>query len=140
MADYTLAAGDVEYALANVGRIVSGATITAGQLIYRDASASNVAKLAQCDGTAAEAAVIGMAVCNAVAGQPLLYVAGPIDIVVGGAMTEGAAFALSAAAGKFADEADITTAQFLTRIGYAVDATTLHLEIQVTGINGTATP
>lgn len=140
MADYTISASDVEHPSRTVSRAVAGVTITAGQLIYIDAADSNKAKLAQCDVSDAQAAVVGMAVCNATAGQPVLYVSSG-DYEVGSQFTTGGkVLALSAAAGKIADVADILTTERLVLVGYSKDDTTLHLDIKVTGEMGTTEP
>ena len=85
----------------------SGEALTPGDWVYED-SASSQLKLAQCDGTFAQATVVGMILNQAAAaGQPVDYLrAGTVTI---DNTTQGKAYFLSDTAGKMTYDSDITT-------------------------------
>lgn len=98
MPDLTPTAANVK---AGTGAVVqqatAGATITAGQSIYLDASNSNKAKLADNNVTDAEAACVGVAINDSADGKPINYV--NEGILLGMGATEGVIYVVSAAAG-----------------------------------------
>lgn len=116
MADITITAANVLRTSADTTTGIAGETITAGQAVYLKSSDTRYWK-AQCDGTAAEAAAVGIALHAALAGQPL-------TIATGGTMNIGATTAkvfyyLSATAGGIAPIADLTSGQYIVSLGYA---------------------
>lgn len=88
---------------------VAGATITAGQALYADASASNTLKLADANASAATANPVGIALHGASSGQPLAYVEEDPDFTPGATLTVGTVYVLDATAGGIAPVADLTT-------------------------------
>jgi hypothetical protein len=107
MADLTITAANVvPESNAVLMQGTAGATITAGQALYIDAT-TNTLKLAQADGTAAEAAAVGIAVNGASSGQPVIYQTGG-DLALGTG-TNAVVYVVSATAGGIAPNADITT-------------------------------
>lgn len=98
----------------------SGAAITIGQSVYYDTSTTSW-KLAQADGTAAEAECKGIAVSEATAANQRVSVqqGGTITLGAAASMTAGAAYYLSETAGGIAPEADITASSYLTFMGIA---------------------
>lgn len=120
MADYTITATEVTAGTgATVRHGIAGATITAGQSLYLD-SATDTLKLAQCDGTAAEATFVGIALNGGSSGQTIAYVAqGDINLdtaALTGA-TKGEVAVVSATAGGIAPNEDLATTQYVSIIG-----------------------
>jgi hypothetical protein len=103
------------YADKDVG--IAGATIAAGDVLYKDASDSNKLKLAQSDGSLAEAQVAGIALNGGGAGQPIHYVKKDPQLTIGATMTAGIIYILSATPGKIAPSADILSGDYATVIG-----------------------
>jgi hypothetical protein len=133
MADITITAANVVPASgATIPVGTAGETITAGKALYLKASDSRL-WLAQCDGTAAEAAVVGIALSGASAGQPLPYVtAGTMNI--GGTTSKADVYCLSATAGGIAPQADLTSGHRIVFIAYATATDgTVTLMIKNTG-------
>lgn len=130
MANLSVTAANVSYVVGEITKeeLVAGATITAGQAIYKDAAASNVAKLAQSDGTTAEAAVYGIALCSASTGQPVV-VAKTGDFDIGGTLTVGTIYVLSQTAGAICPVADLTTGDYVSIIGVGTAADNLELHL-----------
>src|SRR4051812_33218723 len=122
MADLSITAATV---VAGTGALpqdgTSGATVTAGAVVYEDTT-TNTWKLAQCDGTVTESTVKGIAMNGASANQPLrVIIAGPYT--VGATVAIGTVYALSATAGSICPIADITSGQYVTVLGVATSAT-----------------
>lgn len=132
MADLSVTAADV---VAVSGSTVTedgtaGATITAGQVVYKDTTDSNKLKLADASAEAT-AAVCGVAMHGATSGQPLKYaVAGSLTFST---MTVGETYQVSATAGAIAPVADIST-NYVSFVGYASTATNLVLMLRASGI------
>lgn len=138
MAEYTPTAANVIVTGVVAQSIVAGEAITAGQLVYRK-SADGKAWLAQSDGTVDEAAVIGMALNGAAAGQPLSYASGGTVTLQSGIFTTpgaGQLLVLGPTAGKFSDASDLDAANddFVSIVGWAIDANSMKLNIVNTGI------
>lgn len=130
MADLTITAANVVAADGAVSKqeYVAGATITAGQLVYVDTSASNVLKLAQVDGTALEATVKGIALHGASSGQPcVIAVSG--DLNVGATLTVGVIYICSATAGGICPSADLASSSYCSIVGVATTASNLKMNI-----------
>lgn len=133
MADLTITAGSVlpgTDAVTTPG--TAGETLTAGMAVYLKASDGKFWK-AQSDGTAAEGAIIGVALNGASAGQPVLVQTGG-TITIGATVVVGGIYIVSAAAGLICPFADIATLQILGIIGWAPSATTLLVKPQATAI------
>lgn len=109
---------------------VAGATIAAGQPVYLDAN--NVLQLSDANLAAANK-VAGIALNGAVAGQPVSYCSrGPVT--VGSVLTAAALYVLSSTAGAIAPVADLSSTEYTTVIGYAIDADSLFVLIVETGV------
>jgi hypothetical protein len=98
---------------------IAGATITAGQSVYLD-TATNTWKLAQADGTAAEAGSdgVGISLNGASSGQPV-EVAGPgciVQLGAGAAAAAGTVYIPGATAGDIAPTADVTTSGYFRTV------------------------
>lgn len=120
MAAYTITAAEVTAGTgATVLYGIAGAAITAGQSLYLD-STTNTLKLAQADGTAAEAACVGVAINSSAAGQPCGYVAqGDVNLdtaALTGA-SKGEVTTLGATAGGLYPNEDVQTTERVTIVG-----------------------
>ena len=115
---------------------VAGATITAGQAVYR-AAATGKLLLADADSATAEVRVVaGIALHGASDGQPLtIQTEG--DINLGATLVVGAVYVLDATAGAIAPAADLSIGEYTTVLGVASSASNLKMKI-VTG--GAAVP
>src|SRR5688572_2641248 len=112
MASLTITASQVALVSGEVIRGTAGATITAGQSVYLD-TATNKWKLAQADGTIAEAGQsgLGIALHGASDGQPLA-VAGPgcdVNLGAGAAAVASIVYVVSPTAGEIGVIGDVTT-------------------------------
>lgn len=121
MAAYTITASEVTPGSgAVIAYAIAGEAITAGQAIYLDASDNNEAKLAQADGTAAQAACVGVAINGAAAGQTVGYVKQG-DVNLDTAALTGAAkgevTSLGATAGGLYPNEDVQTTEYVTVVG-----------------------
>jgi hypothetical protein len=114
----------------------AGATITAGQAVYREA-ATNKFKLADNNSATAEVRLPrGIALNGASNGQPLSIVkSGPVTI--GGTMTPNVAYYLGDTPGGICPVADlilpVATGEYPTIIGMATSTTVLDVDIQTSG-------
>ena len=87
----------------------AGATLTAGQLVYLDATAGTF-KLADADASATTAVVVGLTANGAASGQPVTIITEDDDLTVGATLSMSApVYVLSATAGGIAPVADVTT-------------------------------
>lgn len=138
MAEYTPTAASVIATGVVAQTLVAGEAITAGQLIYK--AADTMAYLAQCDGTAIEAQVLGMALNNAAAGQPVHYAAGGDNVEIT-LQTDifadiGQVLVLGPTAGKFSDASDLDTpnSQRVTLVGWSTATNKMRLKPILTGV------
>lgn len=138
MADITVsAAGVAKGTNATFVTGVAGATITAGQPVYIDTSASNVIKTAV--NTSSTACVVaGIALHAALTGQPIQYQTAGDLYLTGTTLAVGTVFVLSAAAGGICPSADLdgtTGTSYCTILGGSTvtgSTPTLRLAITVT--------
>lgn len=134
MANLTITAANV---LAGTGSSVvngtAGATITAGQVVYRDSS-THTFKLADANSATAEVrSPLGIALNGASSGQPLAVLTGG-DITIGATVTAGVAYYLSATAGGICPVADLTTGDYPTVIGIAKSTTVITVDFVESGV------
>ena len=128
------AANVVSGAGAHVAHEAAGATITAGQMVYRDPTDGQKCKLA--DNNAATAAVRapkGIALNGAANNQPLaVHEKGPITI--GATLVPGTTYFLSDTPGGICAAADLATGEYPTIIGIAISTTVLDVNIHQSGV------
>jgi hypothetical protein len=137
MADLTVTPGSVIWTSGTKQTGVAGATVTAGQAVYLDSTTSTL-KLAQSDGTAAEADAVGVALHAAGSGQPLVYAAQGAVINIGATTTKATTYVVSATAGGVAPQADLISTNKIVRVGYATDAAgAFVVDIRKTGVSVT---
>jgi hypothetical protein len=118
MADITVTAASVLFTSGTMGTGTAGETITAGQALYLKAADSRLWK-AQCDSAAAEAVAVGIALHASLAGQPLAYAKTDSVINIGGTTSKATTYCVGAAAGGVAPQADLTSGQYISVLGYA---------------------
>jgi hypothetical protein len=111
----------------------AGASITAGQVVYKD-DTTGTWKLADNNSATAEAKTPeGIALNGAASGQPLA-VATAGDITIGGTLTAGSPYYLSGTAGGIAPAADLASGMNVCLLGLAKSTTVLTLRIQAPGV------
>jgi hypothetical protein len=133
MADLTITAANVvSGADATVTHGVAGATITAGQAVYRDAAGAYL--LADNNSATVLARTpVGIALHGAALNQPLaVQTAG--DITIGATMTAGVAYYLSDTPGGIGPVADLASGEYPTVIGIAKSTTVLDINISSSGV------
>lgn len=134
MADLTITAANV---IAGSGAKketgIAGATVTAGQVVYKDSSDSDKFKLADNDSaTAAVRSPYGIALHASLAGQPLTVLRqGPITI--GATTAVGIVYCLSSTAGGICPSADIATGDYNTIIGIGTSTTVIDVKLHEAG-------
>lgn len=135
MADLTIAAsGVVPQADVTVLEAVAFEAIAIGSPIYADSANSYQVRNAIASGTAAQSAVIGIALTQTQgAGQKIKYAANGHLTLTGTTMGVGMPYFLSTNSGKIAPMGDLnaalTNTLYSTAIGIATNATTLQLAI-----------
>ncbi len=108
MSDVSITAANVSPVTgATISAGFAGVSIAAGQLVYLDSATSTI-KLADANASILTAACIGIAVNTAGVGQYLNY-ASAGDINIGGTVTIGGIYVVSANAGGLAPVADLTS-------------------------------
>lgn len=133
MADLTIVAASVIAAAgATKESGVAGATITAGQVVYKETTTS-LFKLADSNGASVNIKTpYGVALNGASAGQPIV-VATAGAVTIGATVTGGVMYYLSATPGGIAPVADLATGMVASSLGFATSATVLTLKINLSG-------
>jgi hypothetical protein len=108
------------------------ATITAGQVVYRDATTQNFG-LADNNGATATLTPVGIALNGAAANQPLSVLTHG-SITIGGTLTAGVAYYLSDTPGGICPVADIGSGETATLIGIATSTAILKVDINPSGV------
>ncbi len=129
MADLTVVAANVvaDYQ-ATLKTGTAGEAISAGQALYVDSTDSNQLKLAKHDGTEAEADAIGIALADAADNASVTYITAG-ELALGGVLTKGVVYGLSATYGALAPITDTGSADYVTVLGVARSAGTLEVRI-----------
>lgn len=117
--------------------LIAGVTLTAGQVIYKDASDSDKAKLCDANLTLAAATAYGITLHAALAGQPVRVIrGGPLSL--GAILTKGSIYVAGAtAAGDINPSADLASGWYTNILGFAYSTSILVLDIKATGITTT---
>lgn len=135
MSDVSITAANVlAGANAKKRKGIAGATITAGQVVYEDASDGFSFKLADADASAATAAALGIALQGASDGQPLEIVTEDDDFTPGGTLSLSAAadtgiYVLSGTAGGIAPMDDLAAGDYPVILGVAKSTSKMVLKI-----------
>jgi hypothetical protein len=135
MADISITAANVvPGANAKIGHGRYGATVTQGQVVYKDATDNDDVKLA--DGDSATAAVrvpVGIALNAGSDGQPASWIEkGPVTI--GATLTPGLPYYLSPNPGGIGLIAEVAVGDDYVCLGHATSASVLEVDIKVTGV------
>lgn len=109
-----------------------GETITAGQAVYLKAADSRYWK-AQADGTAAEAAAVGIALNGGAAGQTVQVLTRGL-ITIGATVAAGVFYFVGPTAGGIGLSSDITSTHYVTKLGYATTTGILTIDVTATGL------
>jgi hypothetical protein len=131
MADISVTAASVANTGGQTDTGTAGASITAGQILYKDASANNTLKPASCASTAA-AAVCGMALNGGASGQPITFAKAGATVTAGATLGVGTIYVLSDGSGTYAPVADLATGDKVVIVGYATSSTVLTLLLKDT--------
>lgn len=128
MADYSVTAANVQQSSAAiVSSGTAGETITAGQILYKDASDSNHLKLADCT-DAEKYDAVGIAVNGAADGQPCDYVARDEGLDPGTTGLVGD-LALLSTAGGIMPQGDLATGDYTVLVGIWDTTSTINVQI-----------
>lgn len=134
MADISITAASVlSGANAKIEDGIAGATITAGQLVYRDAATGRYL-LSDANGAAAAKTVRGVALNGASAGQPLKIQKKGL-ITAGGTLTAGISYYLSDTPGGLCPVADVGTGEDYVFVGIATTTAILNLNPTASGVS-----
>jgi head-tail adaptor len=107
---------------------IGGGTITAGQVVYRDATSKKFLAADADSATAGVRDVFGIALHGASLDQPLM-VQTEGDINLGATLAVGTVYVLSGAAGAIAPSTDLSTGEYTTVLGVASAANNLEMKI-----------
>jgi hypothetical protein len=118
MAEITVTAATVAIASGPQTTGIAGETITAGMSVYLKASDSRLWK-AQADGTAAEAAAVGISLHGSLAGQPLAYATSGAVLNIGGTTAAGVFYYVGPTAGGIGLAGDLASTNRVCQVGYA---------------------
>lgn len=118
---------NTEYELVNYG-----ATIAAGDALYRHTDNEHL--LADADASALTKVVRGIAITEGVDGGQGLIATGGNIIFVGATMTAGVTYFLGPTAGDVVPYGDLSTGDYVVRLGTAKSATEIILSIEDTGV------
>jgi hypothetical protein len=133
MADVTITAANVlAVSGAQTTQGFALAAVTAGQVVYRDATTQKFG-LADNDGAAATKVPVGIALNNAGADQPLSVLTYG-SITIGGTLVAGTAYYLSDNPGGICPVGDLETGDTATLIGIATSTAILKVDINPSGV------
>ncbi|RMG90115.1 MAG: hypothetical protein D6706_20155 [Chloroflexi bacterium] len=135
MADLVITAANVlASSSASVASGIAGATITAGQPLYKDSADAYALKPAQADAATTDE-VVGVALHGAADGQPIQYVVSDSALNLGATLVAGQVYVLSAAsAGGVAPISDLTSGNYVSVLGVATTTSTLKLHVINSGV------
>lgn len=130
MADLTITASSV----VNVNGVpkhgIAGTTITAGQLVYKDAADSNKLKLVDTDAVGGTAAVgVGVALNGGATGQTITYQTTG-DITIGATVAVGEVYVASGTAGGIAPVADLAAGDYTFVVGIGITTARIRLILE----------
>lgn len=133
MADLSVTAASVVEGTDAVRRHgIAGATVTAGQPVYKDSTDSNQLK-PTINSAAASAVAVGIALHAASDEQPLAYISSG-NLNPGATVVVGEIYCVSVNSGGIAPEADVLSADYMTVLGVGSTSSNIQVDIQVSGI------
>lgn len=128
MANLTVTAASVlASASATVEKVTAGATVTAGQPVYKDSSDGDQYKPAQATSTKENA--VGIALTASSDGQPLVICKKDSGFKPGATVAVGVVYAVSATSGAIAPIGDLTTNDYATIIGVGTSTSTINMDL-----------
>ena len=135
MADIAITAANVVAgAGATIANGKAAATITAGQVVYLDATTGLYSPALNNSGTPAVRSPAGIALNSASAGQPVQVIqSGPVTI--GGTLVAGVAYYLSATAGGICPVADLGVGKYPVVLGIATSTAVLKVGMLEAGVS-----
>ena len=112
---------------------IAGATVTAGQTVYKEAATGQF-KLADSNSATAEVRTpYGIALHASLAGQPLtVQISG--DITIGATVAIGTAYMQSETPGGIQPVADLASGEYPTLLGFATTAAIITMRIVPSGV------
>lgn len=117
---------------ATIVRGIAGATITAGQVVYKNATTGKY-ELADADGAAALRVGVGIALHAASNNQPLAIITkGGLN--AGATVAIGTVYALADEPGAICPVADLANGDYVTTLGIGVTTSRIDVNIQVSGV------
>lgn len=135
MADLSITVADI--ALGGVGvqisEVTAGEALTQGQAAYPDLTDSRKYKKA-INTSAAAAAGGGIVLTKAAADGDTVLVASTGPLIIGATLAVGVTYYISDTAGGIMPAADLTTGDFVTRLGTATSTSILQLDLDATGV------
>jgi len=111
---------------------IFGATVTQGQVVYRD-PADGRFKLADTDGAADARVPYGIALNAGAAGQPATVLRSG-EIAIGATLVPGTTYYLSPTPGGIAPLTDVAVGDDYTVVGIAISASVLKVGFLVSGV------
>jgi hypothetical protein len=132
MADLSVTATSVAFTSGETGAANAAATITAGQVVY--INASSLAALAQADGTALEATVAGVALNGGSTGQLITYAKNGAVINPGATLILGDVYCASVTAGAIGRIEELASTNYISVVGYPLTTSSLKVHILNTGL------
>lgn len=118
---------------ARVETFTAGATITAGQALYKDTTDSNRVKPGDCNSAnAVVRTLLGVALNGASTGQPVQVQTGG-RITIGGAVVSGTVYCMSGTPGGIRPVSDNVSGDFVSLIGVGISATQIEMSILNSG-------
>jgi hypothetical protein len=106
----------------------AGASITAGQPLYKDTGDANKLKLADANASSLTATVAGIALHAAASGQPITY-QNSGSISIGATVVAGTIYVAGATAGEINPASDLTTGWRTSILGVATSSSVIRLNI-----------
>ena len=131
MASITVTPASVAKVSGNTKTVTSGATITAGQAIYKDTADGNKYKAA-INSALASCEAEGIALNGASNGQPVEMQMDGI-IAIGGTVVVGTTYVVGGTAGAIAPNGDLTSGKYKTLIGVGNTTARIDLAIKASG-------
>jgi len=112
---------------------IAGATITAGQAVYKDSTDSNKLKLCLATGTAAQAACVGIALNGSADGQPFDYITAG-SLVPGATVAAGTIYTTGSTAGGIDTSTTAASSDRLTILGVGTATNAIKVSLVLSGV------
>lgn len=112
---------------------IAGATITAGQTVYKEAATGQFKLADSNSATVEQRTPYGIALHASLAGQPLTVQTSG-SITIGATVTVGAGYYQSETPGGIQPVADLATGELVTLLGFATTAAIINMRIVSAGV------